>query len=279
VQPKTVLITGCSSGIGRATAALFLAEDWRVYATAREPDDIAELAEHEECRALELDVTIDGQCRRAVNRVMHESGRIDCLVNNAGYGQLGPIEDVPVRQVGRQFDVNVYGPHRLTRLALPHMREQGNGTIVNVSSVLGRVALPGCGAYCGSKAALEAMTDSLRAEIDEYGLDAVLVEPALVDTTFADRVTGDEDEPPGVERSGAYDAIYEIIADTRLLGEDPPGSVPPERVATAIVEAASSPDPPARYPVGTLGRLGVLGRYVPDRLRDAVFGLAEKHLR
>ncbi len=286
MQPKTVLITGCSSGIGRATAELFLAEDWRVYATARDPDDIEELADHEECRALELDVTIDGQCRRAVNRVLHESGRIDCLVNNAGYAQLGPIEDVPVRQVGRQFDVNVYGPQRLTRLVLPHMREQGNGTIVNVSTIAARVPFPGGGVYSGSKAALEAMTDSLRVEIEEYGLDAVLIEPGPVDTAFDENAIADDGddgddelEPAGVERSGAYESFYEIFSDTRLVGGDAPGAISPEHVATVIVEAASSPSPAARYPVGPVARLGAFGRYVPDRLRDAVFRLAAKYLR
>jgi NAD(P)-dependent dehydrogenase (short-subunit alcohol dehydrogenase family) len=282
VQPKTVLITGCSSGIGRATATLFLAEGWRVYATARDTADIGELADHDACRTLELDVTIDDHCRRAVNRVMHESGRIDCLVNNAGYGQLGPIEDVPVRQVGKQFDVNVYGPHRLIRLVLPHMREQGNGTIVNVSSLAGRVAFPGGGVYCGSKAALESMTDALRAEIDEYGLDAVLIEPGLVETAFGDRSADESDNakvPAGVERSGAYEAFYDIFADTRLVGGGAPGSVSAERVAEAIVEAASSPNPAARYPVGAVARFGSFARYVPDRIRDSVYGLAEKYLR
>ncbi len=281
MQPKTVLITGCSSGIGHATAKLFLTEDWRVYATARDPADIGTVTDHDACRALELDVTADGHCRRAVNRVMHESGRIDCLVNNAGYGQLGPIEDVPIRQVGKQFDVNVYGPHRLTRLVLPHMREQGTGTIVNISSVSGRVGFPGAGVYCGSKAALELMTDALRAEIDEYGLDAVIVEPGPVETAFEDRSADGDDEsvPAGIERSGAYEAFYDIFADTQLVGGGAPGSVSAEHVAEVIVEATCSPNPAARYPVGPVARLGVLAQYLPDRIRDAVYGLAKKYLR
>ena len=287
MQPKTVLITGCSSGIGRATARLFLQEGWRVYATAREEADIAALDDHEESRLLELDVTDDRQCKRAVNRVLQESGRIDCLVNNAGYGQFGPVEDVTTEAVHAQFDVNVYGPHRLTRRVLPHMREQGNGTVVNLSSVAGRVSFPGGGVYCGSKFALEAMTDALRAEVEEYGVDAVLVEPGPVDTEFVERaeaeVTGDEGvtdggDDTGIERSGAYESFYELFEDTQAIGGGGPGAVSPERVATVVVEAASSPDPDPRYPVGTLARLATYARFVPDRLRDKLLGLARSYL-
>jgi len=174
---KTVLITGCSSGIGRATALAFLDEEWSVWATARDEDDVADLAD-EGCRTAELDVTNARDCERVVERVLDTEGRIDCLVNNAGYGQFGPLENVSLEELHAQFDVNVYGPHRLVREALPHMRERGDGTIVNVSSVSGRIATPGNGAYSGSKFALEAMSDALRAEVDDFGVDVVVVEPA-----------------------------------------------------------------------------------------------------
>jgi len=272
VQPKTVLITGCSSGIGHATAEAFLDEEWEVYATARNPADVETLGDRG-CTIATLDVTEDDDVERVVDRIVEEQGRIDCLVNNAGYAQFGPIEDVPVDAVHRQFDVNVYGPHRLTRAVLPHMRRRREGTIINVSSAAGRVSFPGGGVYAGSKFALEAMTDALRAEVDEYGIDAVLIEPGPVDTAFTDRA---EDEIDGVERSGAYDAFYEVFEDTQAIGGGGPGAVAPERVAEDVLNAASSTKPASRVPVGTLARVSVLGRFVPDRLRDRAFGLMDK---
>ena len=280
MKPDTVLITGCSSGIGRATARAFLAEDWKVYATARNPADIEQLGE-EGCQIATLDVTDQGDVDRVVDRIIDEEGHIQCLVNNAGFGQMGPIEDVPTEQVHRQFDVNVYGPHRLIRAVLPHMRRQEDGTIVNVSSVIGRVSPPGMGVYAGSKFAVEAMTDSLRNEVDEYGINAVLVEPGPVDTKFSQRaqqeVDGeDESEVEGVERSGAYESFYKVFSDTQAMGGGGPGSVAPERVAEDIVNAASATKPAARYPVGTLAKVGVLARFIPDGPRDKLFGLMDK---
>ncbi|WP_299331958.1 SDR family oxidoreductase [Haloplanus sp.] len=272
MQPKTVLITGSSSGIGRATAEAFLDEGWEVYATARNPADVETLGERG-CSIATLDVTDDDDVERVVDRILDEQGEIDCLVNNAGYAQFGPIEDVPADAVHRQFDVNVYGPHRLTRAVLPHMRRRREGTIVNVSSVAGRLSFPGGGVYCGSKFALEAMTDALRAEVDEYDIDAVLIEPGPVETSFTDRAA---DELDGVERSGAYEAFYEVFEDTQAIGGGGPGAVAPERVAEDIVDAASSTKPSSRVPVGTLARVSVLGRFVPDAARDRFFSLLDR---
>jgi NAD(P)-dependent dehydrogenase (short-subunit alcohol dehydrogenase family) len=276
VQPKTVLITGCSSGIGRAAALAFLDEEWRVYATARNPADIETLGE-KGCEIATLDVTDGSDVDRVVSRVVDEAGRIDCLVNNAGYGQFGPIEDVPVPSVERQFDVNVTGPHRLTRAVLPHMRSREDGTVVNVSSVAGRVAFPGGGVYCGSKAALEAMSDALRAEVGEYGIDVVVVEPGPVETNFADRaageVNGDDAGPGGVERSGAYGWFYETFEDTQAVGGGGPGAVSPERVTEEILNAASATKPDPRVPVGPVARAAVLARFLPDSVRDKAFSM------
>ncbi|WP_117592186.1 SDR family oxidoreductase [Haloprofundus halophilus] len=273
MKPETVLITGCSSGIGRATARAFLAEDWVVYATARNPADIQQLGE-EGCELATLDVTDQGDVDRVVDRIVDEQGAIHCLVNNAGYGQFGPIEDVPTETVEKQFAVNVFGPHRLVRAVLPHMREAGDGTIVNVSSVVGRVSFPGSGVYAGSKFALEAMTDALRAEVAEYGIDAVLVEPGPVQTQFSERA--DEEVDDGTERSGAYESFYKLFEDTRALSGDGPGAVPPRRVADDIVNAASATKPAARYPVGIVADVGSFARFLPDGVRDSLFGLARK---
>ncbi|MGB9963833.1 SDR family oxidoreductase [Halobacterium hubeiense] len=265
---KVALVTGCSSGIGAATARSLLDEEWTVVATARDTDDLAALAEAG-CETAELDVTKPAQCRNVVDDVVDEHGRLDCLVNNAGYAQLGPLEDVPTRELHRQFDVNVYGPHRLIRAALPHMREREDGTIVNVSSVAGRVATPGMGAYNGSKFALEGMSDALRAEVEPYGVDVALVEPGPVDTSFQDRA---EEEIQGLDRSGAYESLYSFFEDTSAVNGV--GAVPPEAVAEVVTEAAVSPDPAARYPVGTAGRLGVLSRFLPDGVRDGLYRVA-----
>jgi NAD(P)-dependent dehydrogenase (short-subunit alcohol dehydrogenase family) len=269
---KTVCITGSSSGIGRATARAFLEEEWQVYATARDLDDIADLAELG-CETAELDVTNDARVQAVVERIIDEQGRIDCLVNNAGYGQLGPLEDVPVRDVEKQFDANVYGPHRLIREVLPHMREREEGTIVNVSSLAGRVAFPGGGVYCGSKAALEAMSDALRVEADRFDVDVVLIEPGPVDTGFADRAGNETDDIP---RSPEYNDIYGIIDDTQAVGGGGPGAVAPTEVADWIVHAANATQPNARYPVGTLAKVGSFARFTPDGLRDTLFKLALK---
>ena len=268
---KTALITGSSSGIGRATAVDFLRREWTVYATARDTDDVADLAEAG-CETAELDVTSDADVERVVDRVIEESGRIDCLVNNAGYGQYGPVEDVPVDALHDQFDVNVYGPHRLTRAVLPHMRERGSGTVVNVSSVQGRIATAGAGAYSGSKFALEAMSDALRVEVEEYGIDVVLVEPGPVQTRFGDRA---DEEFDRLERSGAYESLYALAEDSNVLASGGDFGVHPSEVAAVIGDAASASDPAPRYPVGTLAGLLVTSRHLPDRWRDAAYGLVQ----
>ncbi len=270
---RTVLVTGCSSGIGRATATTFLDEGWSVYATARNPADVERLGAHDGCTIATLDVTDDDDVDRVVGRMRDELGRIDCLVNNAGYGQFGPLEDVPVDALDRQFDVNVYGPHRLVRAVLPGMRERGDGTIVTVSSVVGRVAIPGSGAYCASKAAVESLSDALRAEVDGHGVDVVLVEPGPVTTGFRDRVA--EELDAGLDRSGAYESVYRSLEDARAVS-DGPWSVGPDRVAATIVDAAAATRPRARYPVGTLARLATLARFVPDAARDRAFSLLDR---
>lgn len=265
----TVLITGCSSGIGRATALAFADRDATVYATARDTDDIEDLAEAG-CKTAELDVTDHEQVETVVERAVEETGRIDVLVNNAGYAQQGTIEDVPVARVREQFDVNVYGPHRLNREVLPHMRAQQEGRIINVSSVFGRVSGPGSGIYAGSKFALEAMTDALRAEVDDHGVDAIVVEPGPVDTGFDDRA---KSERRSLDRSGAYEGIYAFYDDFESI--DGLG-VTPAYVADVVVEAACTPNPATRYPVGTLARLLLLGRFLPDSVRDRLYNLAER---
>ena len=274
MDAKTVLITGCSSGIGRATAERFLEQGWVVYATARNPADIETIGEHEDARIATLDVTDGEDVERVTERMVEEAGRIDCLVNNAGFGQHGPVEDVPVDDVHRQFDVNVYGPHRLIRRVLPQMREQEEGTIVNVSSVQGRIALPGTAPYSSSKHALEAMSDALRGEVADFGVDVVCVEPGPVATNFQDRV---QDELPDDERTlHAYGWLYDLVDDWESISGGAPLSSSPDDVARVIVDAASVSEPKARYPVGPVAKAGEYSRFLPDSTRERIIRLVKR---
>ena len=269
---KTVLITGCSSGIGRATAEAFVDEEWTVYATARDEDDVADLAESG-CETAELDVTNAREIDRVVDRILDEQGRLDVLVNNAGTVQFGPVEDVPTDAVHDQFDVNVYGPHRLIRAVLPHMRERETGRIINVSSAVGLLATPGEGIYSSSKFALEGMSDALRNEVDQYGIDVVLVEPGPVATEFETQVS---DSRERLDRSGAYESIYEVQDDRESIGASETFGMPPEVVAAVITDAALVSDPDPRYPVGRIAKACALARRLPSRWRDRVWSLLRR---
>ncbi len=173
-MPEVVLITGCSSGIGEATARALLAAGHTVYATARKPETLTALAAAG-CRTLALDVTDSAQLRSAVAQICDEAGGVDVLVNNAGYGQYGPIEQVPMAEVRRQFETNVFGLTELIQLVLPGMRKRKHGRIVNVSSMGGRTTLPGGGFYHASKYAVEALSDALRIEVKRFGIQVVLI--------------------------------------------------------------------------------------------------------
>ncbi|MEF8813550.1 MAG: SDR family oxidoreductase [Halovenus sp.] len=269
---RTVLITGCSSGIGHATATAFLDGGWTVYATSRDEADVAGLGERG-ARTAGLDVTDDEAVERVVDRVGAEEGGVDCLVNNAGFGQYGPLEDVPVERLHEQFDVNVYGPHRLARAALPNMRRRGDGTIINVSSVNGRVSAPGTGSYAGSKFALEAMTDALRAEVDGLGIDVVSVVPGPVETAFDERA-GEELDDLAATRE--YEWVYEAVEDAALASTSLPVTLSPEDVATTIHDVACLSDPDPRYPVGAFAKYALYTRFLPDSIRETGFRLLRK---
>jgi len=180
---KAVLITGCSSGIGRATARRLAAKGWTVYATARRLESIAEL-EAAGCRTLALDVTDEDSMVAAVRTIEETHGAVGVLINNAGYSQSGAIETVPLEAVRRQFDTNVFGLARLTQLVLPRMRDQRWGKIVNLGSMGGRLVFPGGGWYHATKHALEAISDALRFEVRGFGIDVILLEPGLITTEF-----------------------------------------------------------------------------------------------
>lgn len=267
MSEKTVLITGCASGVGRATAYAFLEEEWSVYATARNPADVETLGDAG-CDISKLDVTDPDDVERVVERTIDDAGRIDGLVNAAGFGQYGPLEDLDDERFERQFDANVFGPHRLIRAVLPHMREREEGTIVNVSSIAGRFAAPGIGAFAASKHALEGYSDSLRPEVEGFGIDVCVIQPGPVKSR--------NDEQPHAEigrldRTDVYESLYSFLDDASLFGGDSPIAVHPAEVAEAVVEATVSPDPEPRYVVGAAAQLAIYASYLPSPIRDQVF--------
>ncbi|HEY6064763.1 MAG TPA: SDR family oxidoreductase, partial [Thermoanaerobaculia bacterium] len=183
---QVILVTGCSSGIGRATAIEAAARGHKVFASARRREDVAELTA-KGIETLALDVTDPVSIREGVAATRTAAGRIDALVNNAGYGQYGAIEDVSPEEWRAQFDVNVFGALSVLREVLPGMRAARRGTIVNVSSLAGKVTVPFAGAYCASKHALEAISDALRVELAPWRIRVVVVEPGPIETHFGDR--------------------------------------------------------------------------------------------
>src|SRR5215831_5227810 len=182
---KAVLITGCSTGIGRATAERLAGHGWTVYATARRRADVEDLAS-KGCKLLELDVCNEATARAAVETIEKAQGAVGVLINNAGFGQEGPVEEVPLDVVRRQFETNVFGLTRLTQLVLPGMRRQRWGKIVNLSSMGGRLTLPGGGFYHATKYAVEALSDALRFEVRGFGIDVIVIEPGPIKTRFGD---------------------------------------------------------------------------------------------
>ena len=255
--PSVVLITGCSSGIGRATAEHLAGLGHTVVATARRLDAIADLASRG-CRTLALDVTAEASMRTAIDATLAAHGRIDVLVNNAGYSQSGAVESVPIAQVRAQFETNVFGPLRLTQLVLPAMRARRRGRIVNVSSMGGRLVFPGGGVYHASKYAIEALSDGLRFELRPFGIAVVLIEPGLVRTQFAETVGAHLASMPAADASadeagGVYAAFNAAIAKgTKAVYESGPMAKmagAPIDVARAIARAIDAPRPRARYTV------------------------------
>ena len=268
---KAVLITGCSSGIGHATAEHLAARGWTVYASARRTESVEDLAERG-CKTLSLDVTDEDSMRAAVAAVEDAEGAVGVLVNNAGYSQSGALETLPLEQIRAQFETNVFGLVRMCQLVLPGMRRQGTGRIVNVSSIGGRMTFPGGGAYHGTKYAVEAISDALRFELRGFGVDVVVIEPGLIKTRFGETAVGsidaaaaDGDDPyadfnaaVGAATAGAYEGPL-----ARLGGG-------PETVARAIERAVSARRPKTRYKVTPSARLILAQRrLLSDRAWDA----------
>jgi NAD(P)-dependent dehydrogenase (short-subunit alcohol dehydrogenase family) len=249
------LVTGCSTGIGRATAVELTKRGFDVVATARRPETLEDL---DVAATLALDVDSDDSVAAAVAA----AGQIDVLVNNAGFGVTGPVETVPLAEVRRMFETNVFGVIRMIQAVVPQMRERGAGTIVNVTSLAGRVAPPFDGFYSATKFGVEGLSEALHYEVAHYGIRVVLIEPGVFETSF-----GDNASRLGME-NGAYDGLEAEweMARTRLPGgDDAPG---PEAVAAAIADAIEAEQHTLRHPVGEDAQLVTTVR---AQLDDATF--------
>ncbi len=267
---KAVLITGCSTGIGHATAEHLAAKGWKVYATARRPESLSRL-EGKVAGTLALDVTDDASMQAAVESVERSEGAVGVLVNNAGYSQSGAIESVPMDEVRRQFETNVFGLARMCQLVLPGMRRQRWGRIVNISSMGGRFTFPGGGYYHATKHAVESISDALRFEVAGFGVGVAVIEPGLIRTEFGDTAVGSMDAP--ASEPGPYAEFNAALAaSTKEVYEDGPLAKlggGPETVARAVEKAISGRRARTRYKVTPSARVILATRrLLPDRAWD-----------
>ena len=266
-KEKIILITGASSGIGFDAAKILAQQGHKVYAAARRVE-LMEPLKGDGVQVLRMDVTDEASIQQGVEAVIHAEGRIDVLINNAGYGFFGAIETVPLEEARRQVEVNVFGLARLTQLVLPHMRKQGSGRIVNTSSIAGKMVIYMGGWYNVTKYSVEAFSDALRMEMKPYGIDVVMVEPGAIKTNWGpiaakhlkESSAGTAYEEVGTQWANNIDWFY----TTNMLSR-------PSLIAKAISRAVNSSRPRARY---CIGRFSVIGRMahtlMPARWWDAM---------
>ena len=265
-----VLITWCSTGIGRATAERLARKGLNVYATARRVESVEDL-KAAGCKTLALDVTDEASMQAAVSAVEEADGAILALVNNAGYSQSGAVETIAMDDLRRQFETNVFGLVRMCQLVLPGMRREGRGRIVNISSMGGRLVFPGGGAYHGTKFAVEAISDALRFEVRGFGVHVSIIEPGLIKTSFGE--TAHDSVPQQDGPYGKFNvAVAKATADA-YTGPMAKLGAGPEAVAKVVEKAITSRRPRTRYPVTASARLALANHaLLPDRGWDAFVG-------
>ena len=268
---RVVLVTGASSGIGEDTARRLQALGYIVYGAARRTDRLQALAA-DGIRPLAMDVTDDASMSAVVNRILEETGRIDVLVNNAGYGSYGAIEDVPIDEARRQFEVNVFGLGRLTQLVTPHMRTRGSGTIINISSMGGKLTTPLGGWYHATKYAVEALSDALRMELRPFGIDVVVVEPGGIRTEWASIAA---DHLEATAEGSAYADQIRAVAGAMRSESNARRYSPPEVIARTVGKIVTARRPRTRYAVGFMAKPLIAARRVlPDRAFDRLISAA-----
>lgn len=263
---KVVLITGASSGIGKETALQLIKEGYVVYGAARRVnrmDDLVELGGH----SIEMDITNEDQVASCVQQIIKEQGKIDVLINNAGYAIYGSVEDVTIEDARRQFEVNLFGLARLTQEVLPFMRKEKSGKIINISSIGGKIYFPLGAWYHATKHALEGWSDCLRIETKQFGIDVVIIEPGAISTEFGDVVTG---PMTTVAKDGAYEKITRKFVST-LTNLDQKDYSPPSVIADTISKAIKANKPKTRYAVGKLsGSMLFMRRWLSDKRFDKI---------
>jgi NAD(P)-dependent dehydrogenase (short-subunit alcohol dehydrogenase family) len=266
---KAVLITGCSTGIGRATAEHLASRGWNVYATARKPESIADLAKRG-CKTLALDVCDEASMRAAVETVERAEGAVGVLINNAGYGLEGAFEEVPMTDIRRQFETNVFGLIAMTKLVLPAMRRQRWGRIVNLSSMGGKLTFPGGAYYHATKHAVEALSDALRFEVKGFGVDVIVIQPGPIKTRFGDTAVGNIAMPKDSPYAAFNVVLEKQIREAYEGGPMARFAAPPEAVAEVIEKAITATNPKTRYKVTLAARVLMgLKSVLPDRAFDA----------
>ncbi len=274
---RVVLITGCSSGIGEATAGRLAKGDWTVYATARRPETLADLAVAG-CQTMALDVTDEDSMVAAVDVILSAEGKIDALVNNAGYSQSGAAETLDLNDVRRQFETNVFGLLRMSQLVLPRMRERRSGRIVNISSMGGRLVFPGGGAYHATKYAVEAFSDAMRFEVAGFGVKVILIEPGLITTNFDNAALASLE---GADVDGPYGHFNASVAKATTDAYNGPmkhlgGG--PDAVAKVIEKSLDTRRPKIRYTVTPSATMSIATRKVLGaRGWDAAMGVQFPH--
>ena len=269
MEQKVILITGASSGIGFETAKLLAKQGHKVYGTSR---DISRVEKIKEFGAvgLELDVSIDKSCEKCIDTIISKEGKIDVLINNAGYGSYGPIEMVSLEQAKNELEVNVYGVIRMTKLVIPYMREKRSGKIINISSAAGRATTYLGGWYHASKYALEALSDSLRMELKEFGIKVAIIEPGGVKSNWG-LITADNLEEAGKNSPYEKDCnmvskVYRVFysGNSKLFTK-------PETVAKKISKAVNKKNPRARYLFGLGAKLMIFMHWIlPNKAFDFI---------
>jgi len=267
LNQKVALVTGASSGIGKSSVELLLAAGATVYGAARRVDKMKPLKDAG-AKVIALDITDEQSVVNAVNTITKQSGGVDILINNAGYGSYGAIEDVPLSEARRQFDVNIFGLARLTQLVLPHMREKKYGKIVNISSIGGKIYTPFGGWYHATKHALEGWSDCLRVETNAFGIDVVIVEPGGIATEWGAIASDNLKKTSG---QGAYASAAIKSADFTAKMYASNQLSKPEVIGKVILKAVTVRKPKTRYAAGAMSGLTLfLRRWLSDRMFDRV---------
>ena len=268
---RTILITGCSSGIGECVAHGLSARGWRVFASARSDEDVVRL-QKKRLETVQLDTEDSQSIALALKQVLEKTGgTLDALFNNAGYGQVGAVEDIPRHALRTQFETNLFGPWELTSLVIPVMRAQGHGRILFNSSVLGFAAMRWRGAYNASKYAMEGMCDTLRQELYGTGIHVSLIEPGPIISRFRPNALKRFQANIDIERSVHREMYQAQLARLQKEGAAAPFTLPPEACLSACIQALESKSPAARYRVTTPTRVfWYLKRLLPTHWLDAL---------